>query len=159
MNILEEFESNEIECNLGANDWHIDQGTAAVYEPATDEMISWASNEAKADFPSALVTLLKSTNGCFFKKLTIFGIPPSLFRSKRLSRTHLQPHAITTANQSWRVKYDAPSEAVMVGTVQGWSENTAIFMLPSGQCIKINSSGASEPFYLEDNLCALAESA
>ena len=159
MSIIEEFESNGIECNLGASNWHVDHGTAAIYPPATDEMIEWACLEAKAEFPPALVSLLKSTNGCFFKKLTLFGIPVSLFEGKGLSRGLLQPQSITTANRAWRVNYKAPNEAVMVGSIQGWSGNTGLFMLPSGQCVKINSSGISEPFQLTEKWRALAENA
>lgn len=159
MSIVEEFKSNGIECNVNAEGWHVNEGTAAIYEPCTDEMIYWASTEACVEFPPTLVSLLKTTNGCYFRKLTIFGIPPSLFEGKGISRTQLQPQAITTANQAWRVNYDAPTESVMVGSIQGWSENTGIFMLPSGQCVKVNSSGSSEPFNLSDSLCTLAENA
>lgn len=159
MNIPAAFECKGIACNLGANGWHVDSGTAAIFEPATDEMIAWASNEIGIPFPAALISLLKSTNGCFFKIAALFGIPPSMFEGRGLSRIQLQPLAITTANKDWRKEYNAPVESIMVGSLQGWSENTGIFMLPTGACITIDSSGMSESFNLAEKLCLLAENA
>lgn len=159
MNLLETLNIGNIDCNLNAVEWHVNNATAAIYDPVTDDMIKWAENEIQKDFPVELKSILKSTNGLFLKKLNIFGIPPSLFMGKGLNRLQLEPLSIIEANKFWYINYTLLENTIMVGAVEGWSENTGLFMQQDGLIIKVTNEGVSEPFELTDKLINMANDA
>ena len=159
MKLMEKFVSQNVATNLGAVNWHADSGVAAIYEPASEEMLAWAEGKLGRELPLEMRVLLAETNGFFLKKVTLYGIPPSLFKAGVLNRGRLQPLDIITANKFWRIKYQVPLDHLMIGSIQGQSENTGIFMRQDGLVFRVDSGGTSAPFDFVDSLGDLLENA
>jgi hypothetical protein len=70
---LAALRAHEIPICRNGEGWHVDSGAAAVYEPATDEMVAWAEGNIGRPMPRAFVAFLQQTNGLYVRDLVIFG--------------------------------------------------------------------------------------
>ena len=139
MNIPEIFEKNSIVTNLNAVEWHRDSGMAAVYPPLALEDFDFLDSQLNHPLPDMFKEFLLQTNGLFYKKLSLYGLPVQ--NSNMLDRSRLRPHSVVTANQAWRLKYNMSNDLLMIGSKSGWSENTGVFLSMSNVLTCANSQG------------------
>ena len=139
MDILEFFRSKTIQTNLNAVEWHKDSGVAAIYSPLVKEDLDFIGSQLNQTLPDLFQKFLLQTNGLFYKKLTLYGLP--VRGSTKMDRTRLRPQSILIANQSWRLKYEMDSDQFMIGSKSGWTENTGVFLSREGVLTGSNSQG------------------
>ena len=156
MNPIDLLNQLNVPCNLGAIDWHVDAGHAAIYPPATDEMIHWAETRMQQKIPQEYCSILGVTNGLFFSALTLFGIP-ILFKSNLINRRELQPLDITEANLEWRYEDGKHSNAewLAIGCLEEYDSNTYLFMDAAGDVYQILGENC-RTVSLGDIFCELA---
>lgn len=124
--------------------WHTNHGIALVYPAATAEMVQWAEEQIQAKIPRLYKDFLFKSNGAFFKNWSFYGIPLSRFKTGLLG-DKLECLDITLANPGWKSEFHlSKANWLMVGAIEGFEENTGIFLDTTARIFLTNSSESKE---------------
>ena len=137
MNITQHLEDNSIVINRNAIGWDVETGHAAVYDPASDDMINWVKKSLRNSLPKSYRNFLVEINGLYYKTLILYGIPPSLYKGKGLNRSILEPMNIIEA-QYWETNVELNKNECSIGYIEGYEKNSDLIMNEKGnvrQCL------------------------
>ncbi len=88
-------------------------------------------------------TLLQSMNGARLFEISLFGVPPSMARRPpQIDRSTAWPLDIGTAQENWRLEYDAPLTDFFIGYgPYSANEHLGYFLWPNGGVEALRSNG------------------
>jgi hypothetical protein len=110
-----------------------------IFQPAESD---WLVRRRDYEIPIEYLRFLATANGCFAYEMSLFGFTPTMERTGLLSRTMVQCHDLTTANQIWRIGYPVSETALYFGCRQySHSANVGYFMEDSGSIRAVLKSG------------------
>src|SRR5262245_52250079 len=91
---------------------------------------TWIKRFGHRKIPKVYQEILMSTNGLFAFGLSLYGLPPSMQRSRQtLSRSKLQCLDLSTANKDWIREYKIdPKLFHFGGREYSFTENVGYFM-------------------------------
>jgi hypothetical protein len=144
MDIKLHFKGKGIKITDSDSGWHSDYGVALVYPAAIPEMIKWAEAQIQAEIPVLYKEFLLMSNGAFYKNWSLYGIPPSRFRTGMFGET-LECLDITLANPGWKSEFNlSKADWLMIGAIKGFEENTGIFLDAEGTVFLANTTEVRE---------------
>lgn len=144
MDIRKYFLENQIKITESDSGWHADHGIALIYPRASHQMLGWAEKEINFIIPQKYKEFLLKSNGAFYKEWSFYGVPMSRFKTGMFGDS-LECLDITLANQNWKSEFNLPDTALtMIGGIEGYQENTGIFLDAEGNYFLVNSCRTEE---------------
>lgn len=113
----------------------------SIFPPAHTD---WLARHRSYQVPSDYIRFLTVTNGCFAYGMSLYGFTPTMQAVPALlSRSRLQCHDLTTANEKWITGF-RPSQRLFHFGSRHYShtENVGYFMEESGSIRSLLKSGS-----------------
>lgn len=99
-----------------------------LFESVNSKWIKDFKTRTEKSIPDFYKDFLKISNGGFIYDLSLYGLPPSIYTKGVLSRSMLQCHDLTSANNNWIVEYDIDRNSFYFGgRAHTFEENVGYF--------------------------------
>lgn len=99
-----------------------------LFDSVKSKWIKDFKTRTEKSIPDFYKDFLKISNGGFIYDLSLYGLPPSIYTKGVLSRSVLQCHDLTSANNSWIVEYDIDKDSFYFGgRAYTFDENVGYF--------------------------------
>lgn len=111
-----------------------------IFPPAHQD---WLVKPRSFKVPAAYLRFLSVVNGCFAYRMSLYGFAPTMQASPPLlSRTRLQCHDLTLANEYWHIEFRLREQLFHFGGRNySHSENAGYFMEEGGGVRSLLKSG------------------
>lgn len=112
-----------------------------LFDPIKSSWTKEFKTRTQKEIPDFYKDFLKITNGGFIYDMSLYGLPPTIYKNGLLSRSVLQCHDLTSANNNWIVEYEIEKDCFHFGgRAYTFDENVGYFY-KNNEIICLQNSG------------------
>ena len=130
-----------------------------IFKPTPDGYIEKFERDNDIEIPVVYKQFLKEMNGCYVFELTMFGLPPSIYKPDIDHKYFIECYDLAVANKEWKYDYQTDSNSFYFGgRTYLYNENIGYFIDSVGVIKAVRYNGqvlnkwASFSAFLKDEI-------
>jgi hypothetical protein len=128
--------------NIFHRPWVAPQNWAInLFDSAIPKWIVDFTKRTGREIPNFYKNFLGNLNGCFIYDMSLYGLPPTIYENRVLSRTRLQCHDLTAANIHWIHEFEIEKTAFHFGGCSLTDDENSGYFYLNDEIISIRPNG------------------